>query len=55
VARPAVRLSGLTDSAEVRGFYQFVADREKQHFDALNTLYSTIRADFWGMGGFAPF
>ena len=43
------------DSTEAREFYQFLADWEKQHFDALNTLYGDIRADFWGMGGFAPF
>ena len=45
----------ITDSSEVREFYQFLADWEKQHFDALNALYSSIRTDFWGMGGFAPF
>jgi len=43
------------DSAEARGFYQFLADWEKQHFDALNALYADIRTDFWGIGGFAPF
>ena len=43
------------DSTEAREFYQFLADWEKQHFDALNSLYSAIRSDFWGMGGFAPF
>lgn len=43
------------DTAEVREFYRFLADWEKQHFDAINALYSAIRADFWGMGGFAPF
>jgi rubrerythrin len=45
----------MADSAEAREFYQFLADWEKQHFDALNALYAAIRADFWGMGGFAPF
>ena len=43
------------NNAEVREFYRFLADWEKQHFDAINALYSAIRADFWGMGGFAPF
>ena len=43
------------DSAEVKGFYRFLADWEKQHFDALNALYASIRADFWGTSGFAPF
>jgi rubrerythrin len=43
------------DSQEAREFYQFLADWEKQHFDALNSLYSAILSEFWGMGGFAPF
>ncbi len=43
------------DSAEVKEFYRFLADWEKQHFDALNGLYASIRADFWGAGSFAPF
>jgi len=43
------------DSAEVKGFYRFLADWEKQHFDALNALYASIRADFWNTSGFAPF
>jgi rubrerythrin len=47
--------AGATDSAEVREFYRYLAEWEKQHFDALNALYTSIRADFWGMGGFAPF
>lgn len=49
------RAADAADSAEVRDFYRYLADWEKQHFDALNTLYSAIRADFWGAGGFAPF
>ena len=47
--------AGVADSAEVRDFYRYLADWEKQHFDALNALYTAIRADFWEMGGFAPF
>jgi rubrerythrin len=47
--------AGKTDSAEVRDFYRYLADWEKQHFDALHALYGAIRADFWGTGGFAPF
>ena len=43
------------DSAEARGFYQFLADWEKQHFDALSSLSAAIRDDFWSTGGFAPF
>ena len=49
------RAADATDSAEVRDFYRYLADGEKQHFDALNALYTAIRADFWEMGGFAPF
>ena len=39
---------------EVKEFYQFLADWEKQHFDALQGLYNEIREDFWAAGGFAP-
>jgi rubrerythrin len=39
---------------EVKEFYQFLADWEKQHFDALQGLYNEIRSDFWAMGGFSP-
>lgn len=49
------RAADTTDSAEVREFYRYLADWEKQHFDALNALYTAIRSDFWEMGGFAPF
>ena len=49
------RAADTTDSAEVRDFYRYLADWEKQHFDALHALYGAIRADFWGAGGFAPF
>jgi rubrerythrin len=40
---------------EVRDFYQFLADWEKQHLDALQNLYGMVRADFWAESGFAPF
>jgi rubrerythrin len=43
------------DSTEAREFYQFLADWEKQHFDALSSLSAAIRDDFWSAGGFAPF
>lgn len=48
-----IELDGYT--AEARGFYQFLADWEKQHFDALSSLSAAIRDDFWSAGGFAPF
>jgi len=49
------RAADVTDSAEVRDFYRYIAGWEKEHFDALNALYTAIRSDFWEMGGFAPF
>jgi rubrerythrin len=49
------RAAQTADSAEVKGFYRFLADWEQQHFEALNGLYTEIRVDFWGQGGFAPF
>lgn len=47
--------SKTAGSDEVKGFYTFLADWEKQHFDALNALYNAIRQEFWGTGGFAAF
>ena len=41
--------------AEVRGFYTFLADWERQHLDALQGLYDSIRGDFWEKGGFSPY
>jgi len=41
--------------AEVKEFYQFLADWEKQHFDALQRLYGSVREDFFAAGRFAPF
>jgi rubrerythrin len=41
--------------AEVRRFYQFLADWEQQHLDALQGLSETIRGDFWEKGGFSPY
>ena len=40
---------------EVKAFYQFLADWEKQHFDALQGLFSSVKEDFWNAGGFAAF
>ena len=39
----------------VRDFYRFLADWEKEHFDALQSLYDGVRQDFWADGRFAPF
>jgi rubrerythrin len=41
--------------AEVRKFYQFLADWEQQHLDALQALHVSVRSDFWDKGGFSPF
>ncbi len=40
---------------EVTKFYSFLADWEKQHFDALQNLYNSVRTDFFAAGSFAPF
>ncbi len=40
---------------EVKAFFQFLADWEKQHFDALQGLFNGIKEDFWSAGGFAAF
>lgn len=43
-----------TDS-EVKDFYQFLADWEKSHLEALQNLYGGVREDYWSDGGFSPF
>ncbi len=40
---------------EVTQFYQFLADWEKQHFDALKNLFDLVRADQMAASGFAAF
>ncbi len=40
---------------EVRDFYQFLADWEKQHLDALQNLHNAVRQDYWAEAGFSPF
>ncbi len=40
---------------EVREFYEFLADWERQHLDALQNLHGMVRADHWADSGFAPF
>jgi rubrerythrin len=40
---------------EIRKFYQFLADWEQQHLDALQNLLESVRTDFWDKGGFSPF
>jgi len=43
------------DETDVKSFYQFLADWEKQHFDALQGLFNSVREDFWHAGGFAAY
>jgi rubrerythrin len=43
------------EEGEVREFYEFLADWERQHLEALRQLYDGVRKDFWSEGGFAPF
>lgn len=40
---------------EVREFYEFLAGWEREHFEALQSLYNSVRTDFWEASGFAPF
>jgi rubrerythrin len=50
--------TGAAQSAkeeEVKKFYRFLADWEKQHFDALQRLFTSVREDFFAAGNFAPF
>lgn len=43
-----------TDS-EVREFYEFLADWERQHLDALKNLYDGVREGLWADSGFSPY
>jgi rubrerythrin len=43
------------EEKEVKEFYQFLADWERQHFEALQQLFTSVRQDFWADGGFQPF
>jgi rubrerythrin len=45
---------GATE-AEVKRFYQFLADWEQQHLSALQALTDTVRGDFWEKSGFSPY
>ncbi len=40
---------------EVKEFYQFLADWEKQHYDALQGLFNTVRAEHHAASAFSPF
>jgi rubrerythrin len=54
-AEPAEETRQQAAEREVREFYEFLADWEKQHFEALQQLYNGIREDVWGETGFSPF
>lgn len=43
------------DEGEVRDFYDFLAQWERQHFEALQQLYNGLREEIWGDMGFSPF
>ncbi len=47
--------AAAASEAEVKGFYTFLADWEKLHYEALEKLYNGVREDFWADGGFSPF
>lgn len=49
------RAAKAADEGEVRDFYTFLADWEKQHLEALQSLYNAVRQDFWSEGRFSPF
>ncbi|MGD1147216.1 MAG: ferritin family protein [Thermoanaerobaculaceae bacterium] len=40
---------------EVKEFYQFLADWEKQHYDALHGLFNAVRAEHQAESSFSPF
>jgi rubrerythrin len=40
---------------EVRGFYEFLANWEKQHYNALHSISDIVRSDHMAESGFSPF
>jgi rubrerythrin len=40
---------------EVKVFYQFLVDWEKQHYDSLQNLFQLVREDQMSANGFSPF
>jgi rubrerythrin len=41
--------------AEVKKFYEFLADWERGHLEALRMLYGGVREDFWQESSFSPY
>jgi len=48
------RVATNAGEPEVKKFYQYLADWEKQHLEALHTLYNSVRTDFFAAGSFSP-
>ncbi len=44
-----------TESKEVKEFYSFLHNWEKEHFDSLKNFYDQLRKGFWEEGNFSPF
>ena len=40
---------------QIKGSLPLLEGGEKQHFDALQNLYTSVRQDFFSAGSFAPF
>jgi rubrerythrin len=40
---------------EVKDFYEFLTDWEKQHYESLQGLFNLVRADLMAESGFSPF
>ncbi|MEJ2421185.1 MAG: ferritin family protein [Acidobacteriota bacterium] len=49
------RAAQTAGEKEVKSFYEFLANWERGHMDALKRLFESVRGDFWDAGGFAPF
>ncbi len=47
--------AATAEHTEVREFYRFLAEWERQHFAALQDLFNGVREDFWTRGSFSPF
>ena len=47
--------AGQASDTEVKDFYQFLADWEKQHYDSLQNLFNLVREDQMAASGFSPF
>jgi rubrerythrin len=44
-----------SSDGDVREFYEFLTNWEREHLEALHSLYNGVREDFWSEGGFSPF